>query len=66
MGGGEKGRHEKNDKICSLSETTTDVRCHAVVIDWPNIACLFWGIGLCPFTYSVKLHLRNNFTDMLS
>ena len=36
------------------------------MIDWPNIACLFWGIGLCPFTYSVKLYLRNNLTDMLS
>jgi len=30
-----------NYKICSRYEVMTDARCHAVVIDWPNITCLF-------------------------
>jgi len=38
----------------------TDVRCHAVAIDWPNITSV---LGHRPmYVYLLKLHLCSNLT----
>ena len=47
--------YNTNEKIFIGYEVTTDVRCHATAVDWWNITCLFSRIGLCAFTYFLKL-----------
>jgi len=42
----------------------TDVRCHAVVVDWPNVTCLLLSIGL--FTYIGHLLIFWNCTCIIT
>ena len=48
------------------SVVATDVRFHAVAIDWRNVTSLLSHIGLCTFRYFLKLRLGNNVTYILS